>query len=149
MVILWSPGLCRNIPALSCVNPGLCKNMPAEPEPFDLCACSCMSDLVGYLKPDYFQKSPRRLRQFEEFQSFVECKPHKVLKACQTRWFSLETCVNRLIEQYGALLSYLCTEDKQAVVKRLKIVIEKPLTKAYLLFLCSALPIVNNINRYM
>ena len=23
--------------------------MPAEPEPFDLCACSCMSYLVGYL----------------------------------------------------------------------------------------------------
>ena len=31
---------------------GLCRNIPAEPEPFDLCACSCMSYLVGYLKPD-------------------------------------------------------------------------------------------------
>ena len=28
----------------------------------------------------YFQKSPRSLQQFEEFQSFVECKPHKLLK---------------------------------------------------------------------
>ena len=41
------------------------------------------------------------------------------------------------------------TEDKQVVVRRVKIVLEKPLTKAYLLFLCSALPIVNNFNRYM
>ena len=32
---------------------------------------------------------------------------------------------------------------------RVKVVLEKPLTKAYLLFLCSALPIVNNFNRYM
>ena len=38
--------------ALSYVHPGLCRNMPAEPEPFDLCACSCMSYLVRYLKPD-------------------------------------------------------------------------------------------------
>ena len=96
------------------------------------------------------RRAQRRLRQFEEFQSFVECKPHKLLKACQTRWLSLEACVNSLIEQYEALLSYSrSTEDKQAVVRRVKIVLEKPLTKAYLLFLCSALPIVNNLNRYM
>ena len=48
---MWSPGLCSNIPALSCVRPGL-RNMPAEPKPFDLCAYLCMSYLVGYLKPD-------------------------------------------------------------------------------------------------
>ena len=34
-------------------------------------------------------------------------------------------------------------------MRRVKIVLEKPLTKAYLLFLCSALPIVNNFKRYM
>ena len=47
-----------------------------------------------------FQKSPKRLRRFEEFQSFVECNPYKLLKACQTQWLSLKACVNRLIEQY-------------------------------------------------
>ena len=98
----------------------------------------------------YFQKSPWRLQQFEEFQNFVECKTHKLLKACQTRWLSLEACVNHLIEQYEALLSYFrSTEDKQAIVRRVKVVLEKPLTKAYLLFLYSAIPIVNNFNRYM
>ena len=61
-IFMWSLGLCRNIHVvtwsvqeysfLHCpVHPGLCMNMPAEPEPFDLCACSCMSYLVG-LKPD-------------------------------------------------------------------------------------------------
>ena len=48
-VVTWSV---LEIPALSCVHPGLCRNMPAEPELFDLCACSYMSYLVGYLKPD-------------------------------------------------------------------------------------------------
>ena len=116
-------------------------------------ACKVLPDELEDLTTDvwyYFQKSPRRLRQFEEFHSFVECKPHKLLKACQTRWLSLEACVNHLIEQYEALFSYYrSTEDKQAVVRRVNIVLEKPLTKAYLLFPCSALPIVNNFNRYM
>ena len=72
-------------------------------------ACKVLPDELEDLTTDvwyYFQKSPRKLRQFEEFQSFVECKPHKSLKACQTRWLSLGACVNRLIEQYKALLSY-------------------------------------------
>ena len=73
-------------------------------------ACKVLPDELEDLTTDvwyYFQKSPRRLRQFEEFQSFEECKPHKLLKACQTRWLSLDACVNHFIEQYEALLSFL------------------------------------------
>ena len=67
-----------------------------------------------------------------------------------SRWLSLEACVNRLVEQYDALLSYFrSTDDKQAVVKRVKNVLEKPLTKAYLLFLSVSLPIINNFNKSM
>ena len=113
--------------------------------------CKVLSDELEYLTTDvwyYFQKSPRRLRQFQEFPCFVECKPHKLFKACQTRWLSLKASVNHLIEQYEALLSYFrSTEDKQAVVRRVDVP-EKPRIKIYLL-LCSALPIVNNFNRYM
>ena len=46
-------------------------------------ACNVLPDELEDLTTDvwyYFQKSPRRLRQFEEFQNFVECKPHKLLK---------------------------------------------------------------------
>ena len=63
-VIMWSPDLCRNIPALSCVHPGLCGNMSAEPKTFDLCACSCMSYLVGYLKPDLCKSFSQCQREF-------------------------------------------------------------------------------------
>ena len=90
------------------------------------------------------------IREFEQFQSFVDVKPHKLLKSCQTRWLSLEACVVRLIEQYDALLSYFrSTEDRKAVVQRVKIILEKPTTKAYLYFLSVALPIVNNFNKFM
>ena len=44
----------------------------------------------------YFHKSAECIREFERFQCFVETKPHKLLKACQTHWLSLEACVNRL-----------------------------------------------------
>ena len=80
----------------------------------------------------------------------METKPHKLLKASQTRWRSLEACVNRLIEQYEPLLSYFrSTEDKQAVVKRVESVLEKPTTLAYFFFLSSVLPIISNCNKLM
>ena len=81
---------------------------------------------------------------------FVEVKPHKPLKACQTRWLSLEACVNRLIEQYNAPLSYFhSTDDDTAAVRRITIVLEKTITKAYLLFLSNALPVINYFNKCM
>ena len=110
-------------------------------------ACKVLPDNLEELTTDvyyYFQKSPKRIREFKQFQVFVESKPHKLRKACQTRWLSLEACVNRLLEQYQALISYFrSTEDKQAVVRRVNNVLDKPLTKAYLLFLSTTLPIIN------
>ena len=110
-------------------------------------ACKVLPNNLEELTTDvfyYFQKSPKRIREFEQFQAFVESKPRKLLKACQTRWLSLEACVNRLIEQYEALLSYFrSTEDRLAAVRRIRAVLEMPLTRAYLLFLSSALPIIS------
>ena len=95
----------------------------------------------------YFHKSPKRQRMFEGYQSFTECKPHKLLKAAQTRWLSLEACVNHLLEQYEALLSYFqSTEENSAIMKRITEALEKPITKAYLMFLSDSLPVINNFN---
>ena len=72
-------------------------------------ACSVLPDFLEELTINiwyFFQKSPKRQRVLKEFQAFIECKPHKLLKAAQTRWLSLEACVQRLLEQYDALLSY-------------------------------------------
>ena len=88
-------------------------------------ACKVLPDELENLTTDvwyYFLKSPRRLRQFEELQIFAECMPHKLLKACQTWWPSLKASVNHLIEQYEALfLNFRCTEDKQAVLRRVRL----------------------------
>ncbi|XP_039278769.1 uncharacterized protein LOC120350252 [Nilaparvata lugens] len=54
---------------------------------------------------NYFKSSPKRQNEFKEFQKFVEMKPHKLLRPCQTRWLSLLACVERVLEQYPALYS--------------------------------------------
>lgn len=61
----------------------------------------------------------------------TECKPHKVLKASQTRWVNLEACVNRLLEQYEALLSYFRSIDEEsATVKWFTEALEKTYNKS-------------------
>ena len=96
----------------------------------------------------FFQKSPKR--SIEEFQAFVDAKPHKLLKAGQTRWLSLEMCVNRLLEQYDALLSFFrSSEERLATIQRITTTLERPLTKLYLMFLSNALQVINAFNKLM
>ena len=98
-------------------------------------SCKVLPNELKELNTDvwyYFQNSPKRQREFEQFQAFIDVKPHKLLKSCLMWWLSLKTCVVRLIEQYAALMSYFrSTDDKNAVVKRVKCVLEKPTTIAY------------------
>ena len=72
----------------------------------------------------FFQKSPKWYRIIEEFHAFVDSIPHKLLKAGQTRWLSLE------MEQYEALLSYFRSTEERS--SNITITLEKPLTKVYL-----------------
>ena len=49
---MWSLDLCWHIPAQFCVivwSPSLCRNIPAEPEPFDLAMCMLMHELSGWV----------------------------------------------------------------------------------------------------
>ena len=116
-------------------------------------ACNVLPDYLEDLTVQiwyFFQKSPKRQRILHEFQVFNECKPHKLLKSAQTRWLSLEACVNRLLEQYDALLSYFrSTEEKQATVRRITAGLENPLSRLYLMFLSDALPVINAFNKTM
>jgi hypothetical protein len=98
----------------------------------------------------FFQKSPKRYRMFEGFQVFVDSKPHKLLKAGQTRWLSLEMCVNRLLEQYDALLSFFRSSEERLIsIQRITSSLEKPLTKLYLMFVSNALQVINAFNKLM
>ena len=116
-------------------------------------ACRAMPDYLEDVTIQlwyFFQKSPKRYRTFEEFQVFVDAKPHKLLKAGQTRWLSLEMCVNRLLEQLDALVSYFrSTDERSSSIQRISTSLEKPLTKVYLMFLSSALQVINAFNKLM
>ena len=116
-------------------------------------ACKELPDFLDDLTIQisyYFQKSPKRQRMFKEFQDFVDVKPHKLLKAGQTRWLSLEICVNRLLEQYDALLSYFrSSPENVAAVRRITQSLENPLSKPFLMFLSDALPVINIFNKMM
>ena len=73
---MWSLGLCRNIPALSCVHPGLCRKMPAEPEPFVM----LMHELTGWVfKPDF-----TRVRIFHS-----ECQRELAVTSSETQYSRL------------------------------------------------------------
>ncbi|CAH1099060.1 unnamed protein product [Psylliodes chrysocephalus] len=39
---------------------------------------------------NHFSNSPRRIDEFEEYQKFLQLKPHKLLRPAQTRWLSLQ-----------------------------------------------------------
>ena len=52
---------------------------------------------------NHFNTPYLRQQDLLEFQMFVGVKPHKLLKIGQTRWLSLESCVERVLEQWDAL----------------------------------------------
>ena len=116
-------------------------------------ACHVLPDYLEDLTTHiwyYFQKSPKRQHTFREFQAFVDVKPHKLLKSAQTRWLSLEACVQCLLEQYDALLSYFrSTEETLASVRKITSALENPLSKLYIMFLCDSLPLINIFNKTM
>ena len=116
-------------------------------------ACKELPDYLDDLTVQiwyFFQKSPKRQRVFQEFQQFVDVKPHKLLKAGQTRWLSLEICVNRLLEQYDTLLSYFrSSSENLATVRRITQSLENPLSRLFLMFLSDALPVINIFNKMM
>ena len=62
----------------------------------------------------------------------------------------LEACVNRLLEQYEALLSYFqSTDEESATVTQITEALETPIKKAYLMFLSDSLPIISIFNKIM
>lgn len=55
----------------------------------------------------HFSRSSLRQKDFKHFQEFVETQPRKTLQLCQTRWLSLVSCINRILDQWEAVRLYL------------------------------------------
>ena len=54
----------------------------------------------------WFHHSAKRVTELHSFQEWLQVEGHKILKKVDTRWLTLEACVNRIIEQYAPLVSY-------------------------------------------
>ncbi|CAB4007568.1 E3 SUMO- ligase KIAA1586-like [Paramuricea clavata] len=61
----------------------------------------------------HFSRSSKRQDVYKEFQAFFNAQPLKILSPAQTRWLSLQECVNRLLEQFEALIDPLLHLDCQ------------------------------------
>ncbi|CAH0551113.1 unnamed protein product [Brassicogethes aeneus] len=98
---------------------------------------------------NYLSGSSKRLKEFKEFQDFVNCKPHKILKPSQTRWLSLEMVVKRTLEQWNALQLFFNSavlEDNLDAAKSIFDKLHNIFFKLYLSFLGYILPMINKMN---
>lgn len=118
-------------------------------------ACSKLPENIEKVTRDvfnYMHQSFKRQKEFQSFQTFYELKPHKLLQPSQTRWLALVMVVNRLLEQYSALVAYFQLQafESDALTKSLTKDIYKqlnnPITKLYLEFLQFILPTITNLN---
>ncbi len=97
----------------------------------------------------HFSRSPKRREIFEKFQQLVECKQHVFVRLGQTRWLTMQYAVDRVLEQYEALIQYfneLCVQDPTVNHDVILTALEDPITRIYLEFLSYALQIFNDFN---
>ncbi|GFO33333.1 connexin 27.5 [Plakobranchus ocellatus] len=97
----------------------------------------------------FFQHSSERLKDYKEFQDFIEVEEEKILKHCPTRWLSLEKVGNRTLSQLPALKSYFASHEdveKPGKVKSIHERLQDPMTELVLRFMKYILPIINNFN---
>ena len=97
----------------------------------------------------HFHRSSKRQDVYKEFQSFFNLEPAKLLAPGQTRWLSLQACVNRILEQYVALKNYftlVVNEDPTHSNDRIHKSLQDKFTLAYLEFLSYQLERLNSFN---
>ena len=69
----------------------------------------------------WFDKSTKRKNGLLEFCEFCDVKYREVIKHVSTRWLSLEYAVDRTLQQYPVLRSYLISShETQARFQRLQ-----------------------------
>ncbi|KAK1895985.1 Protein FAM200B [Dissostichus eleginoides] len=54
----------------------------------------------------HFDISAKRCELYKEFVEFTDTDTLKLLRYCATRWLSLLTCINRVLNQWNALQAY-------------------------------------------
>lgn len=100
---------------------------------------------------NFFKCSSKRQSEFVQFQMFLALKPHKILHPSQTRWLSLATVVQRLLEQWEALklfFSDMWLSEKLVSAELIFNSLCDPYMKLYYYFLDWVLPKFTTFNKY-
>ncbi|XP_061784362.1 uncharacterized protein [Nerophis lumbriciformis] len=90
----------------------------------------------------HFDISAKPCKIFKEFVEFTDSETLKILQHCETRWLSLLTCINRVLNQWDALQAYFAGHEdveKPGKVKMLAEHLTSKETKFFFLFLSQAL----------
>lgn len=99
----------------------------------------------------YFSRSSKRMIQFENFQKLNEVTRHRLLQPAQTRWLSVQAAVERLVEQWPALVPFfqdVKNRERSLAVDNITNDLCDPFIKLLFLFLNFILPKITNLNTY-
>ena len=98
----------------------------------------------------YFDKSSKRKEILKEYQQFCNVETRKILKHSSTRWLSLMKSVHRILLTYDALCSYFASSEEVSKAKKgsspatLMERLADPMTKVYILFVHSVMPVFDS-----
>lgn len=78
---------------------------------------------------------------YKEFVEFTDTDKLNLLRYCSTRWLSLHTCIERVLNQWAALQAYFSSheDERSAKIRNLAGYFNDPEIKFYFLFLSAAL----------
>ncbi|KAL5246452.1 hypothetical protein ACI65C_013860 [Semiaphis heraclei] len=107
---------------------------------------------IWVTKPEFKNcHSSKRQSQLYQFQTFLDLQDHKILHPSATRWLSLSSVVNRIIEQWDALRLFLNEKWLSEKLASTRIICEQlndPFTKAFYLLMEWVLPKFTLLNKY-
>lgn len=101
--------------------------------------------------PAYFHMSPKRTESLKQFQDFVKIDHHKLLTAANTRWLSLQACIDRILEQYDALKLFFTEavfQDPSNTNDFILTSLNNPFNHAFLHFMSCVFSVTNKFNAF-
>lgn len=117
-------------------------------------ACKCLprscEDLARNIY-GFFKHSSKRQAQFKEFQVFCNVDPHNILRPSQTRWLSLLSVVQRILEQWEPLKLFFTAnyiEHRLLASEQIYNALQNTEIKLFYIFLDWVLPKFVNLNKY-
>ncbi|XP_046608736.1 uncharacterized protein LOC124299522 [Neodiprion virginianus] len=109
---------------------------------FHLCSSAAAKKLPRSLEDliravySYFSHSSNRSGRLQEFQIFVELKPRKLLHPSATRWLSIQAAVDRVLQNWEALILFFtheCFEDDLPATQTILNQLKNPIFKSTIL----------------